>query len=246
MSLSDQCLKNPSFDEEVNIMAMAVLDECTSKLKKEIDNYESTIKELTQKYQSLEKIINDTKATTTNLESQIRALEIEKTILKQTIASQHMEQQRLQDSSIQLNTENTNLKKVHFELQTKFDLLTDQKKKLEVQLEKMGGIMESQEKATREALEKANQAEAIVAQSRSLTESLEAYKRSMQIVTQWVPSQKESLEVLIVLSELKDVTLEVLSQRTTIGVLLLKNHVLPRLRDKGFIKWENNIINLIA
>ena len=227
-------------------MAMTLLDEFNTRFKKEIENYEYIVNELTQKCQSFENVITNHQTTIVNLESQVKALEIEKAMLKQTIESQHSELQQQQDSNSKFNIENTSLKKTNLELTSSQELLLDQNNKLQLQIEKMGGIMESQEKVAKEALEKANLAEAIVAQTRSLTESLEAYKRSMQIVTQWVPSQKESLEVLIVLSELKDVTIEVLSQRTAIGSLLLKNHVLPRLRDKGFIKWENNVINLIA
>lgn len=109
----------------------------------------------------------------------------------------------------------------------------------EHQIQELGGAMQK-------AHDAAEAAETLASKAKSLEESLQGYKRSMSIISDLVPTEKEGVEVLIVLSERENLSVAELVNKTKIASVVLKKNILPRLRDRGFISWKDDILNLIV
>ena len=125
----------------------------------------------------------------------------------------------------------------------------NEKHSLEEQILDLGGELENTKKRTEAAMKEAEEAKIQLSKAKSVRASLEGYKQSVNIITEWAASQREAIEVLIACSEIENITLEDLASHTKIGIMILKRNVLPNLENKGFItiqKIENDIeiINL--
>ena len=125
----------------------------------------------------------------------------------------------------------------------------NEKHSLEEQILDLGGELENTKKKTEAAMKEAEEAKIQLSKAKSVRASLEGYKQSVNIITEWAASQREAIEVLIACSEIENITLEDLASHTKIGIMILKRNVLPNLENKGFItiqKIENDIeiINL--
>ncbi|MHA2364048.1 MAG: hypothetical protein ACXAC7_08815 [Candidatus Hodarchaeales archaeon] len=93
--------------------------------------------------------------------------------------------------------------------------------------------------------QKASEAMTKIMTVKSMEDSVEGYKKSLALIADQVPSQKESIAVLIALSEYENLTIDQLANKAKIGPLILKRDFLPKLMEQNLITIENEIVNLI-
>ncbi len=112
-------------------------------------------------------------------------------------------------------------------------------------------LQESNEKLKRIEEEKVepfrNEISRLKTEMASLNKKLDGYRYSIKIISSWLPSQKESIDILINLSESKDHTIsfEDLHKGTKIPLVVLKNRVIPLLVEKGLVKLTGESIKLL-
>ncbi|MCK4895526.1 MAG: hypothetical protein KAS47_01860, partial [Candidatus Heimdallarchaeota archaeon] len=83
-------------------------------------------------------------------------------------------------------------------------------------------------------------------QVENLTLQQEGYIFTIKVISNWLPSQKENIDVLVALSSSPNHTcsLKELHNKTTIPEVTLKNRILPILADNSLIKLEGKDVKL--
>ncbi|MBY8999591.1 MAG: hypothetical protein KGD64_01630 [Candidatus Heimdallarchaeota archaeon] len=81
---------------------------------------------------------------------------------------------------------------------------------------------------------------------KNLTLQQTGYIFTIKVISNWIPSQKENIDVLVALASSPNhtSTLTELHNKTTIPEVTLKNRILPILEDNSLIKTENREIKL--
>ncbi len=79
-----------------------------------------------------------------------------------------------------------------------------------------------------------------------LTKIFNGFKFTVDVISDWLPSQRENIAVLIALSSSPDhfLSIDDLHKETTIPVVTLKNRVIPILEEKLLVKREGETIML--
>ncbi|MCE7742581.1 MAG: hypothetical protein GOP50_08990 [Candidatus Heimdallarchaeota archaeon] len=74
----------------------------------------------------------------------------------------------------------------------------------------------------------------------------EGYIFTIKVISNWIPSQKENIDVLVALASSPDheSTFKILQEDTTIPAVTLKNRIIPILEDNSLVKVVDNIIKL--
>jgi len=80
-----------------------------------------------------------------------------------------------------------------------------------------------------------------------LKSKLEGYKFTVNVISKWIPSQKENIDVLIALSTAPKhvATIDYLHSFTKIAKVTLRNHILPILIEKGLIYVKEDKVRLV-
>ena len=79
-----------------------------------------------------------------------------------------------------------------------------------------------------------------------LTQEQTGYIFTIKITSNWIPSQKENIDVLVALSSAlnHETTFEELQEKTTIPSVTLKNRIIPILQDNTLILADKNKVKL--
>ncbi|MHA1198161.1 MAG: hypothetical protein ACTSQF_02210 [Candidatus Heimdallarchaeaceae archaeon] len=74
----------------------------------------------------------------------------------------------------------------------------------------------------------------------------EGYIFTIKVISNWIPSQKENIDVLVALASSPDhvSTFKILQEDTTIPAVTLKNRIIPILEDNSLVKVVDNSIKL--
>ncbi len=74
----------------------------------------------------------------------------------------------------------------------------------------------------------------------------EGYIFTIKVISNWIPSQKENIDVLVALasSPEHESTFKLLQEDTTIPAVTLKNRIIPILEDNSLVKVEGNKVKL--
>ncbi|TFG09977.1 hypothetical protein EU534_01540 [Candidatus Heimdallarchaeota archaeon] len=74
----------------------------------------------------------------------------------------------------------------------------------------------------------------------------EGYIFTIKVIANWIPSQKENIDVLVALSSSAnhEATFEMLQKDTTIPSVTLKNRIIPILEDNSLVQVENDVVKL--
>jgi len=79
-----------------------------------------------------------------------------------------------------------------------------------------------------------------------LIQKQEGYVFTIKVISQWIPSQKENIDVLVALSSSPnhELTFSVLKNETTIPKVTLKNRIVPILVDKKLVEVKGSRVKL--
>lgn len=74
----------------------------------------------------------------------------------------------------------------------------------------------------------------------------EGYIFTIKVISEWIPSQKENIDVLVALasSPNHESTFKKIHKETTIPVVTLKNRIMPILADNSLVKIEGDKVTL--
>ena len=74
----------------------------------------------------------------------------------------------------------------------------------------------------------------------------EGYIFTIKVISEWIPSQKENIDVLVVLasSPNHESTFKKIHKETTIPAVTLRNRIMPILADKSLVKIEGDKVTL--
>ncbi len=115
-------------------------------------------------------------------------------------------------------------------LKKEFQDLKDKFGKLK--LEKIKEIQEANEKITK-----------LAEDNEKLERKLRGFRKTINIVSNWVEERKESIDVLISLCEGLS-NIEEISKETMIPTVVLKNRVIPMLLEKNLVLFDDDLNNL--
>lgn len=84
------------------------------------------------------------------------------------------------------------------------------------------------------------------AQIKKLKEKLQGLEFTIDVIADWIPSQKENISVLVALSTSPSHTTSFheIHEKTTIPLVTLKNRVFPILQSHGLISVNNDTVKL--
>ncbi|NPD89169.1 MAG: hypothetical protein HGN29_10620 [Asgard group archaeon] len=79
-----------------------------------------------------------------------------------------------------------------------------------------------------------------------LTQEQTGYIFTIKVISNWIPSQKENIDVLVALSSAlnHEATFEELQEKTTIPSVTLKNRIIPILQDNSLVLVKRNKVKL--
>ena len=124
--------------------------------------------------------------------------------------------------------------------------IRDEIKNLTSQLDEITYERDSLQKTVEKLSPLENMTEELKEQVESLTLQQEGYIFTIKVISNWIPSQKENIDVLVALSSSPDhtCTLKELQRKTTIPEVTLKNRILPILKDNSLIGMNGKEIKL--
>ncbi len=114
------------------------------------------------------------------------------------------------------------------------------KKEFQDLKDKFGKLKLEKNKEIREANEKITQ---LAEDNEKLERKLRGFRKTINIVSNWVEERKESIDVLISLCEGLS-NIEEISKETMIPTVLLKNRVIPMLLEKKLVLFDDDLNNL--
>jgi DNA repair exonuclease SbcCD ATPase subunit len=81
---------------------------------------------------------------------------------------------------------------------------------------------------------------------KKLTQEQAGYIFTIQVISKWIPSQKENIDVLVALSSAlnHEATFEKLQEKTTIPSVTLKNRIIPLLKDSQLVSIDKKKVRL--
>ncbi len=152
------------------------------------------------------------------------------------------ESRRMTDQIDELKEELNELK----ESGENFSLIRDEIKNLASQLDEITYERDSLQKTVEKLSPLESMAEELNEQVENLTLQQEGYIFTIKVIANWLPSQKENIDVLVALSSSPNhtCTLKELHSKTIIPEVTLKNRVLPILEDNSLIKLEGKDVKL--
>ncbi|MCY3413523.1 MAG: hypothetical protein INQ03_17915 [Candidatus Heimdallarchaeota archaeon] len=79
-----------------------------------------------------------------------------------------------------------------------------------------------------------------------LNKRMKGLENTIKVISEWVPSQKESIEVLVALASAPDEFHKIgeISKMSKIASVVLKNRIIPMLDEKGFIELDADSIKM--
>ena len=79
-----------------------------------------------------------------------------------------------------------------------------------------------------------------------LTQEQAGYIFTIQVISKWIPSQKENIDVLVALSSAlnHEATFDELQEKTTIPSVTLKNRIIPILEDNQLVSAVKKKVRL--
>ncbi len=114
------------------------------------------------------------------------------------------------------------------------------KKEFQDLKDKFGKLKLEKNKEIREANEKITQ---LAEDNEKLERKLRGFRKTINIVSNWVEERKESIDVLISLCEGLS-NIEEISKETMIPAVVLKNRVIPMLLEKNLVLFDDDLNNL--
>ncbi|MHA1377139.1 MAG: hypothetical protein ACTSRG_02040 [Candidatus Helarchaeota archaeon] len=146
----------------------------------------------------------------------------------------------LKEKIVQLESELEKNNEKLKELQLKSEESTQKSKELELKVQKL-------EQEKNELQNFKDKIEELKKEKTVLEKKLDGYRYSTKYISSWIPSQKESIDVLITLSESHKhtKTFDELQSETMIPVVVLKNRVLPLLVEKGLLQVTDEYVKLL-
>lgn len=114
------------------------------------------------------------------------------------------------------------------------------KKEFQDLKDKFGKLKLEKNKEIREANEKITQ---LAEDNEKLERKLRGFRKTINIVSNWVEERKESIDVLISLCEGLS-NIDKISKETMIPTVVLKNRVIPMLLEKKLVLFDDDLNNL--
>ena len=114
------------------------------------------------------------------------------------------------------------------------------KKEFQDLKDKFGKLKLEKNKEIQEANEKITQ---LAEDTEKLERKLRGFRKTINIVSNWVEERKESIDVLISLCEGLS-NIEEISKETMIPTVVLKNRVIPMLLEKNLVLFNDDLNNL--
>lgn len=151
--------------------------------------------------------------------------------------------------SRRLNDEIEELKEKLQEIQdseTNLSSIRSQVKEITEENEELKKEVNSSKKKIKELLPLQKKCEELDNQVSRLLLKQEGYIFTIKVISNWIPSQKENIDVLVALASSPDheSTFEALQEDTTIPAVTLKNRIIPILEDNSLVKVKENKIKL--
>ncbi|MCK5304479.1 MAG: hypothetical protein KAJ72_04455 [Candidatus Heimdallarchaeota archaeon] len=152
------------------------------------------------------------------------------------------ESRRMTDQIDELKEELNELKESGENLSS----IRDEIKNLTSQLDEITYERDSLQKTVEKLSPLESMTEELNEQVENLTLQQEGYIFTIKVISNWIPSQKENIGVLVALSSSPNHTssLKELQSKTTIPEVTLKNRILPILEDNLLIKLEGKAVKL--
>ncbi len=152
------------------------------------------------------------------------------------------ESRRMTDQIDELKEELNELK----ESGENFSSIRDEIKNLTSQLDEITYERDSLQKTVEKLSPLESITEELNEQVENLTLQQEGYIFTIRVISNWLPSQKENIDVLVALSSSPNhtCTLKELYSKTTIPEVTLKNRILPILEDNSLIRIDGKDVKL--
>ncbi|MFX0133670.1 MAG: coiled-coil domain-containing protein [Candidatus Hodarchaeota archaeon] len=146
----------------------------------------------------------------------------------------------------ELDTKNKEIIQLKEELETnkeKINKINELESELQTNEEKIQNLEHEKNELTKFK----DEIEQLKNENSSLNKKLEGYRYSIKIISNWLPSQKESIDVLISLLESHEhtITFDDLHKSTKIPAVVLKNRVVPLLVEKGLVEVTVDSIKML-
>ncbi|NVM02703.1 MAG: hypothetical protein HWN67_10225 [Candidatus Helarchaeota archaeon] len=118
---------------------------------------------------------------------------------------------------------------------------------LESEIQKNKEKIQDLEQEKNELIKFKDEIEPLKKENSSLNKKLEGYRYSIKIISSWLPSQKESIDILITLSESNEhtATFDEIHKRTKIPAVVVKNRVVPLLAEKGLVEVTGDSVKML-
>jgi len=135
----------------------------------------------------------------------------------------------------EINDSEINLSSIHSQVKD----ITKENENLKSQLEKANEKLEELS-----PLEK--KCQNLESQITKLELNQEGYIFTIRVIANWIPSQKENIDVLVALSSSAnhEATFDMLQKDTTIPAVTLKNRIIPILEENSLVQVEKDVVRL--
>lgn len=152
------------------------------------------------------------------------------------------ESRRMNDQIDELKEELNELK----ESGENYSSIRDEIKNLTSQLDEITYERDSLKKTVEKLSPLESRTEELNEQVENLILQQEGYIFTIKVISNWLPSQKENIDVLVALSSSPNhtCTLKELRNKTTIPEVTLKNRILPILEDNSLIQLDGKDVKL--
>ena len=130
--------------------------------------------------------------------------------------------------------------------ETNLSSIRSQVKEITEENEKLKNNVIKLEEKVEELLPLQNRCEELEKKVDKLGLSQEGYIFTIQVISNWIPSQKENIDVLVALASSPDheSTFKLLQEETTIPAVTLKNRIIPILEENSLVRVKENKIKL--
>ncbi len=146
----------------------------------------------------------------------------------------------------ELDEKNKEIEQLKEEVETTKDKI-NKIDELEAELQRTKEKIQELEQEKNELMKLKDEIEPLKNENSSLNKKLEGYRYSTKIISSWLPSQKESIDILITLSESTEhtATFDELHKGTKIPAVVIKNRVVPLLVEKGFVEITGDSVTML-
>ncbi|MHA1302410.1 MAG: hypothetical protein ACTSQE_10435 [Candidatus Heimdallarchaeaceae archaeon] len=127
-----------------------------------------------------------------------------------------------------------------------FMLLKDEAKKVAKQLREITRERDKLSEEVKKIKPLEDRCKELEIKVKDLEQKYEGFKFTVDVVSKWIPSQRDNIDVLVALASSPGhkSSIKLLSEKTTIPTVALKNRIIPMLKEKALIREVDGNVQL--